>query len=228
VDPSGDSTAERSGSTSRGFPGLVGVVAVATAIWAVALGGVLLLAWAGPDSFVYYSSDPAATFEESPFVGVLTYIRVLVLWAAAAASAFAGWSVAGMGGDRRTVAMLVVLAAGLAWLAVDDLLLLHDSVLPRHAGISEDVAQFAYAGAAAAVLWYFRRALRGSDWPLLAIAGAVLVPAVLIDVLAEQTETTRGIEDALTVGGFVFLAAFVVRLAASRIGEAAGQRQVTP
>lgn len=217
----GDPAPRPGRSSSRALTGLVGVAALATAIWAAVVVGVLLLSWAGTEPFVYYSSDAAATFDESPFVGVLTFVRVLILWAAAAASVFAGWAVDRIGEDRRTVAQLLMLGAGLGWLAVDDLFLVHDSVLPRHAGISENVAQLAYVGLAIVLAWWLRTLLRDGEWPLLAVAAALLAPAVLVDVLAAQTETTRAVEDALTLGGFVFLAAFVARLAAAVLTRAA-------
>jgi hypothetical protein len=209
---------------SRGeLRGLGRVVALATAFCAIVLVLIVALSELGETqtSFTYHTRDPAAIVGESPFIGALTHVRVLTLWAAAAACVFAGLAIARLAGDGHRALPLLVVGAAVGWLAIDDLFLVHEQVLPRHAGIPESAVLSVYASAAAILAWWLRTTLRTSDWPLLALATAALVPAVAVDVLAADTETSWAVEDALMFPGFVFLAVYVMRLAGARLCETA-------
>lgn len=129
----------RSPSTVPAAPplGLLPTVALVAAPCILILGAVTALVALTEHPFEYFSRDPASTLVASPFVGLLSHAGVLLTWGAAVTCAFAGVLVARARGWRHASPLLAA-AGGAAYLALDDLLLLHDDIFPQKVGIAQE------------------------------------------------------------------------------------------
>jgi hypothetical protein len=198
-----------------GFVQTVGLVA---GVCALVLGVVATLVALTEHPFGYFSRDPASTLVASPVVGLLSYAGVLLTWGAAVTCAFAGVLVARARGWRHA-SPLFAAGAGGAYLALDDLLLLHDDIFPQKIGIAQGAVLIGYAVVALAFLWWFREVFRRHDWRLLAIATVALSIALALDfeeihhhIPFVEGELKVWLEDSLKLFGLGFLAAFFVLL----------------
>lgn len=133
--------------------------------------------------------DPAALTGAPPYAGLLSHLGVL-LWCAAATVCFLAGALV-----RRVRALLFGFGALTAALLLDDLFLLHEAVLPALTAWPEVVFVAVYGAATAVLLTCHRRALRRTDWPLLAGALAALAFAAVADVLPELLAGDRTVED---------------------------------
>lgn len=170
---------------------------------------VLPLAYGPPDALALVR-DPLGVAREGDalptYVGWLSGAGILLWAAAAGVLALAAWVRLR---DRRDLALSYA-AVGLltAVLAVDDILLMHDAVLPNLFGIPEAVTQSAEG--AAGVLWLVLawRVLRfDPTLPVLVMALALLGASVLDDV----AHVDLGVhEEALKLGGIVLWALWAI------------------
>jgi hypothetical protein len=184
------------------------------------VGVVVVLVAATEYTFGYFSRDPAATLGGNPAVGVLTYAGVLVAWGAAAGSALVASLLARARGWREVSALLTG-ALGLGYLALDDLFQVHEELVPRLLGIPQEVVLVAYAGLAAAFVWWFRHVWARHEWPLLALAMLLLGASVGLDQSGDYVldEISFYGEESLKLFGFAFLGTYLVRLAVRLHGE---------
>lgn len=146
--------------------------------------------------------------------GSLSNLGVLVWWTGAVAAILAGYA---RRNDRRAVPLL---AAGVftAWLALDDLFLLHETFFPRR-GVPEDYVVRAYPLLAVAYAWLFRDFLRQSEWILIASATGFLAGAIVID----NTSNVAWWEDSAKFLGIMGWTAFLVRSALFAVTERSGR-----
>jgi len=145
------------------------------------LGGVLGLHWWKGIPLAVLTRDPAAVKGLPFYTGILSNIGI-VLWSAATALClFSAWLVTA----RRTASPLgrFLYASGLftMFLLWDDLLQLHEYVLPR-LGISEHLVYGAYASMALLYLFGFGRIILATEYPLLGLALIFFGLSVTVDV----------------------------------------------
>ena len=198
---------------TRRSPGIVYVLGLVTAFCVVVYGAVGILMAVSGHPFSYFSRDAAATLEAHPAVGMLFYSGILVLWTAAVSCLLVALHLS----RRLTGSLTPLLLAGLgiAYLAVDDLFQLHESVLPK-LGVSQDVVLATYALIALGYLLRYRDFFRGHEWPLLAIACAVLAASVAVDQFGSSIiagDRERFVEEGFKLFGYALLATYFVRLA---------------
>jgi hypothetical protein len=101
------------------------------------------------------------------YVGAVSQLGILILGAAAAISLFAA-CVPGSGEDapeRRR--FLLASAAVTGWLVLDDLLTLHEIVIPSALGLRQRYVLLIYAAGMAAFLFRFRRAIFRTEFAVL-------------------------------------------------------------
>jgi hypothetical protein len=197
-------------------PTIVLVVALCTFL----IGVVIVRKAITEHPFTYYSIDPAATADASPFVGLLSHVGVLLIWGAAAAGVLAGAFVARARGWRHALP-LVAAGVGTAYLALDDLFMGHES-LGEMVELHEDQIFGAYVVAAAVFLWRYRSFFRQHEWPLLALAAGTLGASLLLDQIASllYSGSLNWLEDCLKLFGLAFLAAYLVRLSVRMLVDA--------
>jgi len=123
--------------------------------------------------------DPVGQLHAPLYTGALSNFGVL-LWAAAAAIAL--FSAAGgrmADGERR----VFVLGLGLltAWMALDDLYLLHERVIPRWTGVEEFYTQAFYAAFLVFWLARFRGVVRRTAYLVLLCAMGLFAFSCVVD-----------------------------------------------
>jgi hypothetical protein len=187
---------------------------VATSAVVVAGAGVVLLlvvalARAKDRPFAYFSREPAAALDAPAYVGVLSNVGVLLLWGTAVACVLAGALLRRSHPDDRRGLPLLVGGVTTGYLALDDFFQLHEELYLGELGIGERRTYAVYSLVALAYVWVFRRFLRESEWPLLALAVVPLVASAAVDTLTKTT----WLEDTLKLFGVGFWAAYWVRAA---------------
>lgn len=198
--------------------GVVTTAVLVAALCVLLLGTVAILVAAGEHPFKYYSKDPASTLSASPLVGLLSHAGVLLAWGAGFASVLVGAFLARDRGWRQASPLLVA-GAATAYLALDDLFLLHESLYPR-SGIGEDAFLIAYVVAALAFLWWYRRVFREHEWPLLALALVVLGGSFALDLADLVDGSLSWLGDCLKLFGIALFAAYLLRLGAVMVADA--------
>lgn len=156
------------------------------------------------------SRDPTTVMAVDPWVGLLSNVGV-VLWTAAATICFLGAVLLGdRGAARDRVGCVRACGALTALLALDDLFLLHEGVLPRVTGLPELLFVSAYPLLVLALVARYAPVLLQGDWLLALIAGALLAASLGIDaVLAAQRRAF--VEDAFKLAGILVWLVFLAR-----------------
>lgn len=133
-----------------------------------------------------FTRDPVELMGGHPLAGIQSHVGILIWWAAAAVSLFAA---ALMHGARSAPGISgFLLGAGIlsAVLALDDLLLLHDHILPLYLGIGEKPLFLVYGLATVWLVRAFRPALRAFDPTLLLLAGLFFGLSLGVDAFQER------------------------------------------
>jgi hypothetical protein len=163
----------------------------------------------------YVWRDPQSTNKSPFYIGLGSYIGV-VLWGGAAVACLLTWAAASPS-QRRTPARQGLLAAAAlsVFLMFDDLLQIHEIVLPRHLGLSEPATMGIYTAIGIVCLALMYRIIRDSGEISLFLTAVVLLA---IEVAVDVVDTTSfefsgmGIfEDAAKFFGIVFWFAFWFR-----------------
>jgi hypothetical protein len=160
----------------------------------------------------YVTRDPATAANEPAYVGALSNVGVLALWTAAVACLVA----AAVLWRRRDDVAAPLGAAGLfaATLAVDDLFLLHEEILPKELGIPERISSVAYATAAVAFAVAYRPFLLRTRWFLLVLVLFFFACSIAVDAIVPQArqEEFASLEDVLKLFGIATWTAYWVPL----------------
>jgi hypothetical protein len=219
-----------SDTTKRSWPVMMAVLAVAAAI--VIISGAIIVAvhYATDINVLVLVVDPAAEVGLAPYVGVFSYIGILILWSGATASLLAS-ALARRQRDRSGMGMmLATYGALLAFLAIDDLFLIHEELglaLAERLGRPEDRSILeAPVFAIYALVWLvwlarYRAMLPRTPWLVLLAGIAALGISVVIDVgefvfpelvsVTPWMNTTLNIAEELAkLGGIVLLAGYGV------------------
>ena len=148
--------------------------------------------------------DPAVLMSFHPFVGLISNMGIL-LWCAAGTLALFGAAALWKSKFKNNVMVFLFWSALLtSFLMLDDLLLLHEEVLPGYFGIPEHLVFALYVALAALYLWRFRRQILSTDYALMIIALGFFAGSVFIDVLpTPPTDISFAIEDTLKFFGII-------------------------
>ncbi len=134
--------------------------------------------------------DTIAVAEEYPgcchvYDGVISNIGILFWWATAVVSGFAALVLATVSSRSRDTIALSMASIFSGWLALDDLFMLHESVLPL-AGLSQPVIYAIYGTIALAYITLSWRVVLSTQPVLLFLAMSMLGASVCVDVLADH------------------------------------------
>ncbi len=211
-------TALRDPDTARSILPPKMILAIAGLTVAAVLSAVGVFQATGRDWWVLLR-DPAAAFDFAPTSGLFSHLGVLAMAGMGAICVFVGMMLTRGAGDRT-----VLLYAGTfaLWLALDDLFMLHEGILPRVVGIPEHATLGLYLVLVLGLMWrigarVFSRAFLGF-W----VAAGFLVVMLATDVVYEvATSPSFLLEEIAKLCGFVLWAAFWVAFAANalRSGE---------
>lgn len=123
--------------------------------------------------------DPMAYLHQAFYVGFFSNLGVLGWWTAAVACLLAALVLRGRSQDSSALAYGGVLSAVLG---LDDLLMLHEQVLPGHLGLPEVVTFACYGLATLWYLWRFHSFHRAVEPGLLGTALVLFGVSVMLDV----------------------------------------------
>jgi hypothetical protein len=187
--------------------------------------GLLLLAVIGLQSRVpipVLMKDPLAVVPLTQscchfYYGFISNLGVMLWTAAAAVCLFA--SLLLVGRTRRSVDATFLCVAGVftGWLALDDLFMIHEDVLPSF-GVPQLVTYTAYAAIAASYFLYAWRQILAFRPVLMALALALLGTSVLIDIFWHSDRAVRVfVEDGAKFLGILAWASFHFTIALETI-----------
>lgn len=178
-----------------------GAAAYAAAL--IVLGAVVLLHRAADIPIGDLTRDASSSQGFPVYVGLVSNLGIL-LWCATATGCAVSAVVSRMS-HRAPVPWTFFLCAGAlsALLMIDDLLLFHENLLPRHLGVPELVTYATYAFCVFGFLFGFRSTILQTAFPLLLTAGGFLALGMMADTFTNDMADTSNkflIED-----GFKFL-----------------------
>ena len=159
--------------------------------------------------------DAAATLDGPWYTAALSNATVVMTSAGAAIAIFSATLL-----DRRgrgsVKGFLLALGLLVGFIAADDLLMLHETVLPA-LGIRASLLFAVYALALLGILWFWREAVLGAtDYVFLVLAGLALGVSAVVDSvftdegLLELPFSGELIEDPAKILGMVFMTFYLV------------------
>jgi hypothetical protein len=174
---------------------------------AVALTVALALAAGRPVD--HFTRDPLSVMNGPFYIGLLSNLTAAAWFAAAGAC----WSVAlvhVLHGLRGRAMAMMAAAAVITLLGADDLFMIHDEALQRHAGISERLTMLVYFALAVVVALAGRRQWISTPWRLMIPAGAFFAASIAVDQLTAGWGWRLVIEDSLKFLGVVGVLAWSI------------------
>ncbi len=154
------------------------------------------------------------------YYGLVSNLGIMIWSAGAAVSLFAALLLFCADRPRAEMLFFTAAAAFTSWLALDDLFMIHEDVLPQ-LGEPEAITYGLYAAAAAGYFLLSWRAILASRRALMASAMVLLGTSVAIDVLVQSDSTVRVfVEDGAKLLGILAWTSFHVTAALQIIGAA--------
>ncbi|MFN3492057.1 MAG: hypothetical protein ACK40V_07545 [Anaerolineales bacterium] len=206
---------------------IIGILPVFLINIALGLGGAavtVLIADLSDNPIWKLAKDPAQTIGFPPYIGLLSNWGALLWMSAAAICLFASLVMKNHQATFRTYRFLFVSGVLSFLLAIDDIFLLHDEVLPRLLNMPEFFFYLLYIIIFGSYLIYFWRDISTYDYLLFIIAFALLLvsrgfflPRVLRDYM-----TTN---DMLKYFGVVFWLAFFYRASMQEIKSLTSKKE---
>lgn len=201
------------------------LVALAAITWVVRDGVVVRI---GGDDVLLRLADlvqePAAAGGLPPYAGVLSTLSGVLMCAAGAVAVVAG---AAAGTGSRLAGFLVEVGALTVVLGLDDLLQLHEAVVPGLTGLPEEAVFGLYAVAAAVVVARHQRVLGSLATVLPVVAVGLLAASVGLDVLDPPLRWRAWTEDSVKLLGIAGWSTSLVTWAFAA-GRAASRRRADP
>ncbi len=150
------------------------------------MGAALVVSFYTDTTLAEFTRDPAASTGAHPLLGVVSNIGVLC-WCAAAAMCFLGAAVLHRQGSSTPLRPFLATAGLLtSVLLVDDLFMLHDSVI-YGLHMDEKLLFGVYGIMVAAFLVHFRAVILASEFLLLGLALSFFALSLAVDALAPET-----------------------------------------
>lgn len=165
----------------------------------------------------WLTRDPADVTKTGFYIGVLSYLGIM-LWSAATATCFlAAYLLSRHKGLRQPMIFMLLSGVLSMGLAFDDAFMLHERVFPRHLHIPEIVIFGAYLVICVGYGVYFFRRILLTDYLLLALALFFLGLSAGMDQVLTFSNLETFMEDSLKFFGIVFWVIYFARTAAATI-----------
>jgi len=184
--------------------------------------GIVVLRLVAGVPMAEFTRDPAQTLGQTPFIGAISDLGIL-LWAAAATACLLAGGLLGPRHRARGYPGFLFLAGALTVaLMLDDLFLFHDVVFPEYLGVSEHVLYAFYGLAAVSLLVEYRRLIAQSDYPLLLLALGLFGISLVMDFVSDYVLLPGMfmLEDGPKFLGIVAWAGYFIRTSALALREA--------
>jgi hypothetical protein len=166
----------RKGGGGRLAPSLILIYAPALVLLVVV--GAVSRIWGIPQGD--FTRDPLQMLHQPVYLGLVSYAGILVWCAAATMGIFAGAVLRGRPGAEVTGRFLLWAGVLTGWVAVDDLFMLHDIVIPQLTHVREQFIYMLYAVIAASFAVRFKEQLR-QDRMLIFLTVVFAVVSVVMD-----------------------------------------------
>lgn len=153
--------------------------------------------------------DPSAVAGEKAWVGMVSLLG-FGIWGVAVGAALVGGLALPRGSARRRT--LLQISALTAVLLLDDMLRLHEDVLP-HVHLPEELVLGGYLVLTALWVWTNRRDLLRTEWLILLLAFGLFGGSIVVDQLPHENHTWSFVEDSFKFGGIVLWSFYLVRTA---------------
>ena len=157
---------------------------------AVALPGVLMigvLSFFG-DDYRKLIEDAASYTQQSSYLGLFSNLGILGWWTAAVAAGMAAFLLPPQRAERAPLLYAALLTA---WLALDDLFLLHEGIVRNRLGVPEEVWFAAYAAMLGIYVWRYRFFHLRRDPLMLLLALGLMAASIVVDVFFAKTVAYR-------------------------------------
>jgi hypothetical protein len=156
--------------------------------------------------------DPTRVLGGLPWIGLMSNLGVLIWASAAAICCFGAAVLSERGAERRRIEFLWVSGVLTAVLVLDDLLQLHEGVVPRITGWPESAIVSVYPILFLAYLARYAATILAAEWLLLLASAALLAASIGIDAVFTG-ERRAFVEDGSKLAGIVLWLAFYARTA---------------
>jgi len=176
----------------------------------IVVGAVLAMGLARHLELPNLTRDPAAVTGTHWWVGLLSFLG-FALWGIGAGAALAAGLASTAGPRRRLLLQAAVLTV---FLLLDDMLMLHENVLPN-LHVPEIVVYAGYLLAVTAWAWSNRVEMRRTDRLLLVVALLGFAASIGLDKLVDGITNWTFLEDSLKFGGIALWSLYLVRTSAS-------------
>lgn len=162
--------------------------------------------------------DPAAAFDFAPSAGLFSHLGVLAMAIGGAIAVFAALLLPR--GDRQRLVLASAGALSL-WLAVDDLFMLHEKILPRLIGLPEHATLGLYVLLALGLLRLIGAQVFSRRYLGFWVAVGFLVVMLATDLMFEvATSASFLVEEVAKLCGFVLWSAFWIAEARAQLRAA--------
>lgn len=204
-----------------------------TLLIATFMAGVLAIAlvtglcFMGRVPFSYLTRDAIELLKAPPYYGALSSLGALI-WAAGAVACFFGATIMSRRSrDRAWMGFLLALGSLTTLLALDDLFMLHEVVLPRLLGVRQRFIVVGYVVLAGLFLIRHRKLIFQTEYPLLVAALGFFSVSVLSDGVQTRVDLPfhYGIEDGGKLLGILGWTVYSVRLSMGRVLDAVERRK---
>ncbi len=149
-----------------------------------------------------FTRDPAALFDASPFIGVISNIGIL-FWCSTATVCFFSSTLQVTHGSKIVAKFLIYSGLLTSLLLFDDLFMLHETVFPDILHIPEKVVYLVYLVLVISYFIKFRDSILQTEYVVLFLACTFFGLSVISDVLLPQEGMEFLIEDGFKLFGIV-------------------------
>lgn len=167
----------------------------------------------------YFTRDPSEIVQAPFYIGLLSNVGILIWSASAGICLFTATLLGRTAGGVEWRSFLLASGILTAWLAFDDLLTLHDVVIPTYMHVPQKVFLALLGGVTLLYLARFRRAILKTDYLLLLVAFGFLALSVFFDALQGRVALPHQhyFEDGTKLMGIVGWSAYLTRTALQRL-----------
>jgi hypothetical protein len=157
-----------------------------------------------------FTRDPISVLGGAAYVGFISNIGIL-FWAFTAAICLFSSIVLKQYNNQAASQFLLYSGLLTLWLLLDDMFMLHDSILPYHLMIPEKLVYLSYITVVLVYLAKFKTEILAYEYVILSLAFCFFALSVLTDLLLEQQGLTSLLEDGFKLFGIMTWFVFFFR-----------------
>jgi hypothetical protein len=167
----------------------------------------------------YFTRDPSEILQAPFYIGLLSNLGILIWSAAAAICLFGALLLARNSGAREWRAFLMAFGLLTMWLALDDVLTLHEIVIPNYLHVPQKLFLAMLGGCVLLIAVRFRMSILQTDYVLLAVAVGFFALSILFDAVQGRIALPQHhyFEDGTKLMGIVGWAVYLSRTTMQRV-----------